>query len=514
MIPPSRLGLPHPAWRSAQADAIWSIMESPHRFLALIAPTGFGKTAVDLAATRLHTLQTPGHRSIICTSTRALQDQYSSYPVKAKRTYHLIDVRGQSHFDCLVEPVKVAEGPCHMGMKCDLRSSCEYYLRIDRATRHTAVTNYAWWLAYNAYSDFPPPNLLILDEAHAAPEELAEFLSVNLTKHDCGLLKSRPPSSGWVSWSKDMRSKAQDEFDFLRNEWRTPEARRRALKLKEVGRKLDRLARAEEKEWVREDSKWGTRFDPIWPAPYAEDYLFRGAEKVLLVSATVREKTLDLLGIPKDQRQVVEYPSTFPLSRRPVRIVTGAVPIRLTHKSTDAELMVWVRRMDQLISARLDKKGIIHCVSYNRMDFIRRHSLHRDRYITHESGGLDKAISRFREAGPGAILLSPAADTGYDFPYYSCEYSIIAKVPFPDSRSRILQARAKVDKDYGIYLTAITIMQAAGRGMRAEDDMHEVLIPDYQISWVVGKHRAFFTKWFLDAVEWCEQLPKPLPKLP
>lgn len=515
MLDPRKLGIPHADWREPQLEAIWELLDSPHRFPTLVAPTGFGKTAVAIAVARLHALQELGHRSMILTSTRALQDQYAHYSDPSKLKWKLQDVRGQGWYECIAEPgTTVADGSCHVGVKCDVRDSCHYYAAVDRAKRFPTVTNYSWWLAYNAFSDFPVPNLLILDEAHAAPEELAEFLSTTITPTDTRLAKGEPPTSGWAEWARDVRNRVTEEFDFLREQWRTPEARRKAMKLKDLGRKLAKLAKAQEADWVREPTtKYGTRFDPIWPGPYAEEYLFHGAAKVILVSATVQQKTLDLLAIPRDQSHLEEYPSTFPVSRRPTRIVVGSPSIRLTHHSSESELRLWVIRMDQLISARLDRKGIIHCVSYRHRDFIRANSKHRGLFITHDRGELDWAIKKFKESEAPAVLLSPAADTGYDFPYDECEYSIIAKVPFPDSRAKVLQARAKLDKDYGIYLTALTIMQAAGRGMRAEDDMHEVLIPDYQISWVVGKYRQFFTRWFLDAVTWEQSLPKPLAKL-
>jgi Rad3-related DNA helicase len=187
--------------------------------------------------------------------------------------------------------------------------------------------------------------------------------------------------------------------------------------------------------------------------------------------------------------------------------------VALTYRSSDAVLKLWLARIDNIIRRRLDRKGIIHCVSYARRDLIIRNSRYKDLMLTHDSGEQAVAVEKFKSADPPRIFLSPSATTGLDFPYDQCEYSIVAKVPFPDQRSKILKARAKGDPEYAMYLTMLDVVQASGRGMRAVDDSHETFIVDDQWGWFHKKFRRFAPAWFLESCRRTESIPNPPPKL-
>jgi ATP-dependent DNA helicase DinG len=511
---PRVLQLPHEGWRPHQQEAIWSLVDSPFRFSGLVAPTGSGKSSTALAVARLMRLQAAvpkDHRVVVLTSTRALQDQYSSYG-------KLADVRGQSHYVCVAEPrLRVSEGFCHLGPRCELRDGgCHYYDAIGTAkAAPITVTNYSWWLAHSLYSEeYPAPALLVLDEAHAADQDLSEALSVTITKDELHhLLRDEIPGKDWPSWAEHHKNEVGGAWDDIRSQGTDLAAadRRRAFKLRDLHRKLTRLAATKETEgWVMEHTPKSLRFDVAWPGPYAEELLFRGSPRVVLMSAVLRHKTMQLLGLKKGGYDLHEWPSSFPVDRRPVRVVPT---VRLRWDSDPALLTLWIARLDQIIDRRLDRKGVLHTVSYRRRDEIMARSRHRSIMVTHGPGELDSCIKRFKSAPAPCLLVSPAVTTGVDFPYSECEYSVVCKVPFPDSRSRILKARQAADREYGLYLAAMEIVQAAGRGMRAADDRHEVLIIDDQVRWVLSKYEHLFPRWFLDAVHWESGVPSPPPKL-
>src|SRR5258707_8109244 len=89
----------------------------------------------------------------------------------------------------------------------------------------------------------------------------------------------------------------------------------------------------------------------------------------------------------------------------------------------------------------------------------------------------------------GYVLVSPSVMTGWDFPDSQCRFQILAKLPFPDTRSKITQARQALDKDYGPYLMMQNLVQAVGRGMRSKTDWCETLIVDDNCAWVSGKYK-------------------------
>jgi Rad3-related DNA helicase len=131
---------------------------------------------------------------------------------------------------------------------------------------------------------------------------------------------------------------------------------------------------------------------------------------------------------------------------------------------------------------------------------------------------LAHALDRFRDSPSPAILISPAITTGYDFAYSQCEYSIVVKMPFADSRSPIMAARAKADPEYIPYLTAQTLVQSCGRGMRAADDQCETLVLDGSIKWFSRPQdkkgfRHLLPSWFIRQLVYADRQPEPLPPL-
>jgi Rad3-related DNA helicase len=109
------------------------------------------------------------------------------------------------------------------------------------------------------------------------------------------------------------------------------------------------------------------------------------------------------------------------------------------------------------------------------------------------------------------ILLSPSVVTGWDFPYRDCEYQILAKVPFPDTRSSIMKARIEATEHYREHLTATAIEQMAGRVMRADDDQGETFIVDGHMRWFIRRANelGLFSESFNEAIQWVDEPPPP-----
>ena len=146
-------------------------------------------------------------------------------------------------------------------------------------------------------------------------------------------------------------------------------------------------------------------------------------------------------------------------------------------------------------------------------DLIITYSRHRDILLFNDPKNTRTTVERFRSSDPPRVLISPSLTTGWDLPDEDCEYAIIAKIPFPDTRSAITAARSKADPDYGPYVAMQTIVQASGRGMRSATDSCEVLIIDDQWRWFWPKFKHFAPGWCKEAVSHSITIPAPLPKL-
>lgn len=166
-----------------------------------------------------------------------------------------------------------------------------------------------------------------------------------------------------------------------------------------------------------------------------------------------------------------------------------------------------MNKIDSILATRLDRKVIIHAVSYDRARFIVANSRYGKDMILHGTTDMAHQINRFRMKKAPAILVSPSVREGYDFPYDECEVQIIAKVPFVNMTSEVVKARRKHDKRYTDYLAVMALVQSAGRGMRAVDDMCETFIVDASVGWLIARNRELMPKWFRMAIKRVDMVP-------
>lgn len=521
-------------WRDYQDLAVCAGIESTARFVVQSMPTGSGKSLCYIT----QALAT-GVRTCILTSTKGLQNQI----VRDFGSCGVVDIRGKDNYACLDD-----QHPASCGFRHNPKDpECEYY-RALRAAQNSplVVTNYSYWMHSMKYTReiqlLGAFDLLVLDEAHNAPNELASFLGFELSRYETHRVfgEELPEFATLPQWSiwadkhietlEDIVERESAElmvalrklveidgtdggdpepFDYLR-EWHRqgkgdlPKHINTILRFlrscESLRYTLLKMGNLRPDEWVFErDRDALVTFDIINPAPYAERELFSYTEfysspvtsgrqrvrtpvpKVLLVSATVRPKTCELLGIDpsSDSLDFQEYPHTFPKAGR---MVTYVPTVRMRYDTPPGDLKIWLSRIDNVIRSRVDRKGIIHTVSYARRDYVMTNSKYAELMISH--GGAkerDEVIARFKASTEPVVLVSPSVATGFDFPYSCCEYQIIGKVPWPSTQSKIMKARTENDPDYMHYIAMQEIVQAAGRGTRAPDDHCECFTPDTRI---------------------------------
>ena len=501
-------GLPekYSQWRDHQDEACESIVESPERFLLQVCPTGSGKSVTYMTASQLIS-----GRTIILTSTKGLQTQLMA---DFGRMSGVIDIRGRGNYSCrLNSQVNCDIGPCVFGVKCSMREEggCFYFDQLKKATKFSKVviTNYAYWMSQNEYSTgLGPFDMMILDEAHSAPDHVIDHICVSFSKRNrmevkmLGLDDSLPNDfMTWMGWASDRLLDVTTDME-------TAKMNRKEklyIALKRIVEKLKRLEEAMDRTWLWEDNPEAVTLSPIWPSKYAETALFIGIPKVVLTSATVVPKTAHLLGIASSKEMKhEEYPHSFPLANRPLIHVPT---VRLNYKNGDMEQRLWLNRVDQIIRPRLGTKGIIHTVSYARRDMVIERSAFRDHMITHNRKDTEETVRVFKRSDAPMILVSPSMATGWDFPDDECRWQIILKIPFPDTRGTIMKERSKRDGDFISYLAAQLLIQATGRGVRSKSDYCETYIIDNNSTWFMKKCKHLMPGWFLGAYSVSRTIP-------
>lgn len=429
-LTPEEIGLPakFSEWRPGQDNAVDRMIDAfgIYRFVAMSAPVGAGKTGSYIAVALAM-----GWRVCVVTSTKGLQDQLLGDFAEIG----LVDVRGRNNFECGLsdgEPVSCEDG---LHMRCNLRQKghCEYGNNVKIALAGRLVTtNYKYWMLSHLYGDgLGKFDLLVLDEAHEAPEEVCAAKSVSVWGRDVGrLLQAGIPSkpldcdiSEWREWAQLHLPKAEREIEACKELSRGSTLSFHASRLvrdwTRLYRTLTTLATATG-PWacMYEPTKWGStyRFEPLWARDHAKGLLFLDVPRVLLASATITPKTIDLMGIKRDEVDFQQYPYLFPIRRSPIIHIPT---VMVKHDMTDDDRAILESRIDQIVGTRLDRKGLIHTVSYKLGKAFKDYCLHNDVMDIHErsSEATREAVRQFRLAPPPRVLLSPSIGTGLDFPY-------------------------------------------------------------------------------------------------
>lgn len=531
---PAAIGLPPniPRFRDGQLEAALDIVASTNRFSCLSAAPGFGKSACYVAIAKLLDV-----RTLILTGTKNLQKQllgdFSSIGLR--------EIKGQGNYRCValdkggvlegygVVGATCSDGPCHAGVQCHMRrgKGCLFYDDVNRAKdADLVVSNYAYHLANGRYGDpgvLGEFGLLICDEAHASVDRVTDFSAVELNGQEVQRLlgDTLPPIDEgvdvWAAWARDAAHKAKRKADQLRLSLKQRPANRQQLtkellRLTALERDLTEMARAkawrrteqaskqvdmpgEMSDWIAYKTAKGARFTPIWSHQYAEELLFRGVKKVVLSSGTLMPSIVDRLGIPRDQFDWHEVKSSFDPKRRPIIYIPTT---RVDNRMVEGQKRLLVNAIDRIVGARLDRKGIIPSVSYDRANEIIARSRFGGRaerredvvMVTHERGKVQEALEKFKRAKAPCVLVSPALVEGIDLIYDMCRYIILPKVPFASSTDPLFKARCKADPKYRFECAALLMVQTMFRGMRAADDWCEILVLDEHYGYL-----RFKTEW-------------------
>lgn len=516
------------SWRPIQIQAVNQSLNCNSRFIAQAMPVGTGKSLTYLT----EILMRGEGRAAILTSTKGLQDQLTADFAECG----LVAVKGRNNFSCVSNPYLTCEEGAYAGCRHRSGPECPYRAQVmEGAESRIIVTNYSYWtLAQKMNEPLGKFDLLVLDEAHDAPDAICQSMAVEITEADLERLRVKPPphyqtaAKPWREWAVQLApqvaqiiasyQQAMKDGDMGGEELRAVKHYNQiAMKLQGLSRMGDRT------DWVVEEVRhkhagskgaagWMWRIEPVWPAQYAESALFRGIPRVVLFSATLLPKTLRLLGVPEAQSTFHEYRSPFPPQHSPVYYIPV---LRNNYKATQEDLNKLLAVVDEIVGSRSDRKGIIHATSYQRAEWIATRSRYAHLMMTHtnQPGEAMRTAEMFRTLDTPAVLVSPSVTTGYDFPYESCEYQILVKCPYSDPRSPVAQRRAESDQTYAHYTMAQELMQSSGRGMRAPDDRCETFILDATFGRIYAWKPGLFSRWFQALVRRTDRVPPAPPSL-
>ena len=489
------------------------ILNSTKRSTVICAPTGFGKSPCVVAAALLSKKPT-----CIVTSSRSLQDQYLS----DFSSIGMVDIRGRNNYSCDMHPEDPAYS-CEQGYaaRCPYKGtvacSCSQ-AEMRAATSSLVVTNYAKWCSARRFGQgMAHFEQVIFDEGDSSYEALSQAMQVILNHkeiEDNLKLDFPDPSeaedfANWKAWASFARGiaeqamiAAQARITGLSDP--KPSWVKHFTHMRNLTRRLSTLATANSKEWIVDEIEQGYQFDPIRPGRYAEAALLLRVPKIVFISATIRPKSMYMVGISKDQFDFKEFDSDFDPKRCPIYYVPA---MRVDARNPDRTLL-WLK-LDQMLAKRRDRKGIVQTTSYDTQKEVQAVSRFSDSMILNPKGEVPtEIVDRFKAAGDGAILVSPSVGVGHDFAGDLCRFNAILKIPF-EPPSKILKAREADDKEYRSYRAMQKLVQQLGRDVRSRTDWSERFIFDEHYSWFGPRYAHLAPASFHGFVKPTNVLPQP-----
>ena len=524
------LNFPFSQPRTGQFEIIQDIhdaIKKGYKYIVLEAGTGTGKSAIATTLAKMY------DSAYILTMTKQLQAQYSNefaFPL----------VKGRGNFACLHENMEYS---CDMGacktapstskffcpygvsknptLDAELafedsqggtifyqsEAHCHYWNQKANAVNSPiTLMNYDYAIAeLNFVKHFGKRSLMILDEAHNIENKLMSTMEVTLYNRvlEKDINKIMPKSiledgelEDWVMQIEAIRE-SYDEID-LKEVSKNKADRIRSTKgrLKTLKRNLEK----EPRNWVIDTDETSVSFKPLRVNHYAKSNLLKYGDVVIFMSATILSHKMfsKWLGLNPNEVYYIKVDSPFTKEKRPIILdLAGKMSSNRIKNTAPKTIPI----LQEILKKHEGDKGLIHTHSYKCQQYI-INNLYNSRLVSHTSKNREQVLDFFEKDENPLVLVSPSMSEGVDLPYDKCRFQVIYKIPFPYLGDKQINQRMKTDKKWYAYKTVMTLMQAYGRGMRAEDDSCYTYIIDSDINMLFKSpmYRSLIPDFFKEAV--------------
>lgn len=521
---------PYDTVREEQSQAIEfaldAFIKKDKKYVIIEAGTGVGKSAIGWTIADYYNQAIEGTGTYYLTTQKVLQEQY----MKDFGPLGMKTLQGSGNYTCRYfkskscqESRKLLQVSKDSKFKAACAGGCRY-TQTKKAFLEGAhgVTNFSYFLAETTYAQqLERRTMLVIDECHNAELQLGSFVEVSVSEQfAANALKLKIPELTTqyqvFKWITDVYRPKLAELKKHQEE--TIEKLMKGKKLQEFVRlskqfdlidkhlcKLDRfIGRYNKDNWVMNEGESENRrlrkwtFKPIDVAPYSNEYLFRHADKVLMMSATIIDKDAfcTILGIDQSECEFLTIPSPFPHENHPILVSpVGSMAMSQIQKT----LPVMVQAIKAVMKAHPKEKGIIHCNSYKVANFLKKH-IKSKRLIFHESHDREKALKRHMSSDQPTILVSPSMQEGVDLKGDLSRFQIICKVPYPYLGDKLVKKRMHKWSWWYPLQTAKVLIQSVGRSVRSADDTAITYILDGDWQRFYSKHKSLFPENFQKSI--------------
>lgn len=533
---------PFAAIRPSQESSLVAIehaYQSDKKFTIIEAPTGTGKSGFGIAAASWAKTKPntggDGHRNggYILSPQKTLTAQY----MKDFSDMGLTELKGKANYWCHEHDTDCDTGALfnNSSEQGDARQVCEGCpYKIAKKTMLASgvgTMNFAYFLNETQYAgQLGTREMLVLDEGHNTEQQVLGFTDTEIsTKRaeevGCGRLPFIKPGENAKCFDFlvqtfrpaliEYMAKLVDLLDEAKLTNNRPDKIKYAKKLDSYDKytcRLNRFINSEDhRDWLcwtntdKGSKNEGTlTIKPLTATLFADEILFRKANKILMMSATILDfKTvMRNLGIKSEDAEVLALGSDFPLENRPIFFWPCG---SMSHKFIEKTLPNMADGVQQLLNKYQNKKGIVHTHSYKITKYLIEYLRSRGfgpRIITHDSeqGSREAAVARHLESPDPTVLFSPSMTEGLDLKEDLSRFQIITKVPYP-FLDPYVKARLTRDEAWYNWQTALTLVQATGRSVRSKTDKAHTYILDSAFEYFLTKNQSVLPKWWTDSIQ-------------
>ena len=527
--------IPRKEQRKSIEFAIDNFINSNKRFVIIEAGTGVGKSAIGLTLARYlqdRITDTEGYAngSYFLTTQKILQKQYEKDFGGAKGDMR--SIYSSSNYTCRYYPKNDCRTTLEMMRSMDKSSNpglfkccgggCNYkQSKIQFLNSKESVTNFPYFLTEAAYSGgITPRKVLVIDEAHNIENVLSSFIEISVSQFFSEkIVKCKWPDKvtniNFVKWLQNvyfpkLQSQImhfEQQIDNLGVKDKIKELTTLASRydlLKGHSSKIEKFLKNYDKDnWIMEKQETEKRgyvkvvYRAIDISNYAEEYLFRLGQKVVLMSATIlnADAFASSLGLKKEDYAAISLPSPFPRENRP--IISAQIGL-MSSKEIDKTLPQMKKAVEAILNEHGNEKGIIHTHTYKIANYLKNNIKGplKKRILTHNSSNRDDVLKKHMNSKKPTVLISPSMTEGVDLKGDLSKFQIICKVPYPWLGDPIVKKRMYKFPDWYPLQTAMTIVQSVGRSIRSNKDTAVTYILDSDWERFYRKNKKIFSEDF------------------
>lgn len=539
--------------KDAIITAINAFVNKKKKHVIIEAPTGVGKSLIGITTHLVinHIVNavakqrgTYGQfRTSISTPTKGLQDQYAK-----EEAANIAILKGKKNYRCLISPDLYYNSiPCKMACsrkECSARE-CPYVRARNIWTNMSSLrcTNAAMMTEMCTTLCDKPENradMLILDECHEMPHTLLDHTIMNFDIRDVKDIHTFDKQLGTdilnlyvkiLDLSKDYEKGKLytldhnfcDLFDALHSnveaylevleaivdseniEDRTAvEAMNVVDILQNVSDYCQIMSNTNATTFILNEKEAidGTpvriEFKPVYPADVSEFGLFRKADYILHMSATICGVDAYARSLGITDYEEIQVANPIPLENRKIMY---APVMKMNNNMGDYEYKQLANAIDDIIDYHSGQSGIIHTVSYDRAQKILEHSRHkRILLLPKDRRDIMSGLNRAIETKIPCVIVSPAIEKGWDFKGDLSRFTIIIKTPYEYLGDPLIAYINQKDPSAYFREAVLRIVQMAGRSVRGVDDYASTYILDSSFEMLLAKNGVYFPDWFKDAI--------------